>query len=259
VVLSKEILLSDLLRHRVCCDSGIDHGPGLTAWMHPPVHRILGWVTRPSALKLSREVWRLNQLKGFSTSQAFVKGTCSESDQITIDRLPTLLEAELLNYKSEKLGIIADFSFNPFSGVIINYFISRSDPRLPGTSRWRLEINRIIDQQPGVVSTNLKTLDDLPITRSSLRQNLINKSKVFRDQLQDISYRASDRLEGWLEDSNFNPYSSNQSEDYESNLDLNESYNSDNDPLDGWEDNLNSNSKDTRFVDRVKHQDDPWI
>ena len=47
--LPEQLLLSDLLRRRVRCDQGIDHGAGAMAWMHPPVHRLLGWISKPSA------------------------------------------------------------------------------------------------------------------------------------------------------------------------------------------------------------------
>ena len=65
----KKLLLSDLLKHSVRCESGIDHGPVITPWMHPPVHRILGFVSRASNLRLEREVWRLDQLKGINQQE----------------------------------------------------------------------------------------------------------------------------------------------------------------------------------------------
>ena len=43
--LPEQLLLSDLLRRRVRCDQGLDHGAGALAWMHPPVHRLLGWIS----------------------------------------------------------------------------------------------------------------------------------------------------------------------------------------------------------------------
>ena len=65
MTISNKLFLSDLLKHNVRCNNGIDHGPVVSPWMHPPAHRILGLISRPSNLKLQREVWRLNQLKGF--------------------------------------------------------------------------------------------------------------------------------------------------------------------------------------------------
>ena len=193
-------LLSDLLRHRVRCDQGLDHGPGVMAWMHPPVHHLLGWVSRPSALRNHRDVWRLDQCRGVDDQQVYVKGFPAETDQLTLDRLPTLLDADLLDRDGERLGQIADLAFVPKSGEILYYLVSRSDPRLPGSSRWRLSPERIVDQQPGRVSTALRNLDDLPQARASVRQDLVRRSRHWREQLQQLGDRAGERLEGWLEE-----------------------------------------------------------
>ncbi len=195
-----QILLSDLLRHRVRCDQGLDHGPGVMAWMHPPVHRLLGWVSRPSALRTRRAVWRLDQWRGLSEQEVFVKGPPAEADLVTLERLPTLLEADLLDRHGERLGSIADLAVVPATGQILHYLVSRSDPRLPGSSRWRLTPDRIVDQCPGQVSTALRELDELPLARSSVRQDLLRRSRSWREQLQQIGDRAGERLEGWLEE-----------------------------------------------------------
>ena len=71
--LPEQLLLSDLLRRRVRCQAGIDHGPGVLAWMHPPVHRLLGWISKPSAFGERRLAWRLNQLRGLAELELFVR------------------------------------------------------------------------------------------------------------------------------------------------------------------------------------------
>ena len=170
------------------------------AWMHPPVHRLLGRVSRPSALRNSRDVWRLDQCRGFTDQEVFVKGPPALTDQLTLERLPTLMEADLLDRHGERLGQIADLTFVPATGEILHYLVSRSDPRLPGSSRWRLTPDRIVDQQPGRVSTGLSDLDDLPLARSSVRQDFLRKSRGWREQIQHMGDRAGERLEGWLEE-----------------------------------------------------------
>jgi hypothetical protein len=181
------------------------------AWMHPPVHRLLGWVSRPSALKQRRLVWRLDQLRGLSEQEAFVKGEPAPSDAATVQGLPTLLQAQLLGGAGEPLGTVADAAVELRSGRILHYLVARSDPRLPGTSRWRLSPDRIVDQGPGRVFTALKELDDLPLARASLRQDWLRRSRRWRDQMeretsrlrervQDAGGVLEDRLEGWLED-----------------------------------------------------------
>ena len=201
--LPEQLLLSDLLSHTVRCDLGLDHGPGVMAWMHPPVHRLLGWVSRPSALRLSRDVWRLDQCCGFTDQQVFVRGEPSVSDQATLERLPTLMDANLLDRDGDRIGTIVDLEFQPQNGSIRHYLIARSDPRLPGSSRWRLAPDRITDQQPGVVRTALVGLDDLPLARASVRHDLLQRTQRWRDQLRAMGDQAGDRLEGWLEEAPF--------------------------------------------------------
>ncbi|MEB3260164.1 MAG: RNA methyltransferase [Cyanobacteriota bacterium] len=211
MALPEQLLLSDLLRRRVRCDQGLDHGPGQLAWMHPPVHRLLGWVSKPSALQQRRLVWRLDQLRGLSEPEAFVKGEPAVSDAATVQRLPTLLNAQLLGASGEPLGTVADAAVVLRSGRIAHYLVARSDPRLPGTSRWRLSPERIVDQKPGRVFTALKELDDLPLARASLRQDVLRRSRRWRERMERETSRLRDRvqeagglleerLEGWLEE-----------------------------------------------------------
>jgi len=200
VSLPEQLLLSDLLRRRVRCDQGLDHGTGTAVWMHPPVHRVLGWVSRPSAFGSKRQIWRLNQLRGLGELEALVKGEPSEADQETIERLPTLIQATLLGQKDQPLGTVVDAAVDLSTGAIRHYLVSRSDPRLPGSSRWRLTPDRIADQRPGQVFARLQELDDLPLARASVRQEFLRRSRRWRDQVQDLGDRFEQRVEGWLEE-----------------------------------------------------------
>jgi hypothetical protein len=211
VTLPEQLLLSDLLRRRVRCDRGLDHGPGLLGWMHPPVHRLLGWASKPSAFGSRRLVWRLDQLRGFTELEALVQGEPAETEPATLERLPTLFDAALLGQDGRVLGVIADAHVEVRHGRILDYLVARSDPRLPGSSRWRLTPERILDQQPGQVLTSLQGLDDLPLARASVRQEFLRRSRRWRDQVeeetsrlrdqfQQVGDRVEERLEGWLED-----------------------------------------------------------
>ena len=252
--LPDQLLLSDLLQHTVRCDLGLDHGPGVMAWMHPPVHRLLGWVSRPSALRMTREVWRLDQCCGLTDDQVFVRGEPCVTEPTTLDRLPTLLNADLLDRHGERLGAVADLVFNPTSGAIHHYLISRSDPRLPGTSRWRLTPDRIVDQQPGLVSTGLDGLDDLPLSRSSVRQDLLQRTQRWRDQLRDIGDRAGDRLEGWLDEPPWDDPSLDGPPDPPRRSSARSS--DELDPLDDWDDQLWEDQQQRRTRSR---DEDPWV
>ena len=252
------LLLSDLLKHNVRCDSGIDHGPVVNPWMHPPAHRILGLISRPSNLRLQREVWKLDQLKGINQEEIYVKVFCSISDHQTLERFPTLMNANIFNRSGQKLGLIADFLFQLKTGNIQYYLVSRSNPLIPGTSRWRLSISQIIDKQPGAISCDIDTFEDLPIYKASLREEFLSKSRKWKNQFQDLTYKASDRLEGWIDDQ------MNEKEN------IDDSYVSEknDDSYDDWIDNLDiDSSEEFNTMNKRKRKSslknetdfDPWI
>ena len=192
--LPRQILISELLRSRLRDELGQDLGVGHQVWMHPPCHRLLGWSSRPSAFGPRRSVWRLDQLVDWLEGQVEVEGEPADTEQPTLDLLPTLMEATLLGQQQQPLGRLVDAVVDVQSGSINHYLVARSDPRLPGSSRWRLEPDRLLDQQPGQVQSALQELDDLPLDRASIRQQMVRRSRQIRDQVPD----SFDDLEGRL-------------------------------------------------------------
>ena len=262
MTLPKQYLITDLLKHHVRCDQGLDHGKGLICWMHPPVHRLLGWSTKPSNIQLERHVWRLNQLRGIGDHEAYVKGKPCIVEQVTLDRVPTLLYSDILNLKGEKIASLVDFAFEIITGNIDYYLISRSDPRIPGTSRWRLFLDRIIDQQPGMVSINITSLDELPLAKSSIKQDFLKRSRHWREQIQDFGVNAGSRLEGWLDESSWEEITKkNTKSRTSSSFDQNDEWI---DELyeEGQNDQLNSSERLRYSQNSSKFsevEDDPWI
>ena len=260
MAIPNKLLLSDLLKHNVRCDSGIDHGPIISPWMHPPAHRILGLISRPSNLRLQREVWKLDQLKGINDQEVYVKGSFSISDEQTLERFPTLMYANIFNREGQKLGLIADFSFDFKSGNIRYYLVSRSSPLIPGTSRWRLTLKQIIDKQPGSISCDIDSFEDLPIEKASIREEFLSKSRKWKTQFEDFTYKASDRLEGWIDDQT--------NENDKEIIDDSHSFENQKDSYDDWIDNLdidsfqedNTMKKGNRKKIFTNERDfDPWI
>jgi len=198
--LPKEILLSELLNYSVKGNISLNYGIGENVWMHPPVHRILGWYSRPSNFDLKRNVWRLNQISQIIDNEIYVKGDPAISDLATLKRFPTLIEANLININGSKIGVIADFLFEIKTGKILYYLVSRSNPKIPGSSRWKLNIENINDQQPGLVFCESNSLEDLSLIKSSIKNELFQKGKKIIDRFDDMKYTASNRLEDWLEE-----------------------------------------------------------
>ena len=233
--LPKEFLLSDLLSHNVKGNANLNYGTGENVWMHPPVHRILGWYSRPSNFDLKRNVWRLNQINQIIENDIFVKGNPAISDLATLNRFPNLIEASLINSEGSKIGVIADFLFEVKTGNIKFYMISRSNPRIPGSSRWKLNLEDIVDQQPGLVFCSCISLDDLSLIKSSFKYQVLQKGKKIIERFDDMKNTATNKLEDWLE----------EDEDINQNLESTR--------------NIFYNKDEELRSFRNKSDDDPWI
>ena len=232
--LPKEFLLSELLNHNVKGNTALNYGNGENVWMHPPVHRILGWYSRPSNFDLKRNVWKLNQINQIIDNDIFVKGDPAISDLATLNRFPNLIEASLINSAGSKIGVIADFLFDMKTGNIKFYLISRSNPRIPGSSRWKLNIDDIVDQQPGLVFCSCTSLEDLYLIKSSFKNQFLKKGKKIFDRFDEMKNTATNRLEDWLEEDE----DINQKSEFKQNTFYND--------------------EKERFL-RNKKYDDPWI
>ncbi len=233
--LPKESLLSELLNYNVKGSVSLNYGNGENVWMHPPVHRILGWYSRPSNFELKRNVWRLNQISQIIDNEIYVKGDPAISDLATLNRFPTLIDANLINNNGSKIGVIADFLFEIKTGKILYYLVSRSNPKIPGSSRWKLNIENINDQQPGLVFCLINSLDDLDLVKSSLKNEFLQKGKKIINRFGDMKNIASNRLENWLE----------EDEDVNESLDFNQ------------KSFYNENYTSSSLYD--EREDDPWI
>jgi len=233
--LPKEILLSELLNYCVKGTKALNYGNGENVWMHPPVHRILGWYSRPSNFDLKRNVWRLNQITQIIDNEIYVKGDPAISDLATLNRFPTLIEANLININGSKIGVIADFLFEIKTGKIKYYLVSRSNPKIPGSSRWKLNIENINDQQPGLVFCETNSLDDLSLIKSSIKNEFFQKGKKIINRFDEMKNIASNRLEDWLE----------EDEDMNENLDFKQK--------------SFYNNERSSIPSSEKKEDEPWI
>ena len=171
------------------------------------------------------------------------------------------MNANIFNRSGQKLGLIADFLFAFKTGKIEYYLVSRSNPLIPGTSRWYLSISQIIDKQPGSISCDIDTFEDLPIFKASLREEFLSQSRKWKTQFQDLTYKASDRLEGWIDDQNFESEQASFDDSYTSQNNF--------DRYDDWIDNLDiDSSEEFNAMDKNKREGssstnekdfDPWI
>jgi len=238
--LPKEYLLSNLLSHNVRGSMSLSYGVGEAVWMHPPVHRILGWSSKPSNFNLQRNVWRLNQISQIINNEIFIKGEPAITDLSVLTRFPNLLFANLINTNGLKIGIVADFVFEFKTGKIKYYLISRSNPKIPGSSRWKLDVRSIVDQQPGLVFCLEESLNDFSLLKSSFKNEVFKQGKVLINRFDDMKNVATNKLENWLEDDEISEEDITNQSIYKKDKNF-------------YSDNMNLKSSNR------KKDDDPWI
>ena len=168
------------------------------------------------------------------------------------------MNSNVFNRSGNKLGLIADFAFDLKKGNIEYYLVSRSNPLIPGTSRWRLAISKISDKQPGSISCNIDTFEDLPIQKASLKEEFFSKSRKWKSQLEDLSHNASDKLEGWIDDQ----IHESEKGDIEDSYKISNEF----DSYDDWIDNIDTseefNTMNKRNRNKISSNEknlDPWI
>ena len=125
-----------------------------------------------------------------------------------------------------------------------------------------MSISQITDKQPGSISCQIDTFEDLPIQKASLKEEFLSKSRKWKTQFQDLTYNASDRLEGWIDDQ----ISANENND--EFFDDSYKLNNNEDLLDDWIDNLDvdaseefntMNKRKSETIPKNERDLDPWF
>ena len=57
------------------------------------------------------------------------------------------------------------------------YLISRSNPKIPESSRWKLKIENIVDQQPALVFCSYASLEDFPQVTPTTKYQFLKTAK----------------------------------------------------------------------------------
>ena len=113
---------SDLL-HRLVLDRTTTEELGRVevVWMHPPVHRVLGFICKSNLLGGKRFAFNLKQLQRLGTNSIIVSSQPVETNATEVGHLESLIGLELWTEAGTQLGRITDCLFNLHSGVILAY------------------------------------------------------------------------------------------------------------------------------------------
>ena len=188
-------------------------------WMHPPVHRVLGFICKSGLLGSQRFAFNLQQLKRMGRTSLVVDSTPVETNAVEVGHLETLIGNELWSDGGDRIGKIIDCLFNLQTGVITDYlFRSEGWQRLTG-GVYRLPTHQILNFgkkrvlvaeaathqfivfQDGMEQRVSKASDRLgdrygEVTRE-LKESLEHLPSSLTAQTQEVTQQAQGQLQWW--------------------------------------------------------------
>jgi len=94
-------------------------------WMHPPVHRVLGFICKSGFLGTKKTAFNLAQIKTLGANSILVNAKPVETDSEKVRQLESLINCEVWSDAGNKIGRITDCLFNFKTGAITEYlFVS---------------------------------------------------------------------------------------------------------------------------------------
>lgn len=157
-----------------------------TVWMHPPAHRIMGFVCKPGFMSKQRYAFNLKQLYRIGAESILVSSGAAETNVKEVKLLETLIGLEVWTDAGEKLGRIIDCLFDRSTGNIIHYLFK--------SGGWRGFTSGIYQLPPkSVMSFGSKRV----LVTAMVSENL----EIFQEGLEERIAEVSDRIkEGYSQE-----------------------------------------------------------
>lgn len=148
-------------------------------WMHPPAHRVMGFVCKPGLMSKQRYAFNLKQLYRIGAESILVSSGAAETNVKEVRLLETLIGLEVWTDAGERLGRIIDCLFERRTGNIIQYLFK--------SGGWRGFTSGIYQLPPkAVMSFGRKRV----LVTATVSENL----QVFQEGIEERIVQASDRL-----------------------------------------------------------------
>jgi uncharacterized protein YrrD len=117
---------SDLLNQLVLDRSTMEElGRVEVLWMHPPVHRVFGFICKSGFLGAKKTAFQLSQIDALGANGVLTHSQPEATDADKVRRLESLIHHEVWSDSGDKIGKITDCLFNLQTGEITHYlFVS---------------------------------------------------------------------------------------------------------------------------------------
>ncbi len=183
----QEWLQADLLDRRVLDRQTLeDWGRVEQVWMHPPAHRVLGFISRQGRVRSQRYAFRLDQIRGLGEDTVLLESEPVEASGEKVERLQTLIGAEVWSEFGDDVGRIVDCVFDPATGRILAYRITAPGWQGLAGSLYRLRPEQILSSGRSRVVVAEGELDQLELDREGMPERLEQGVEDLQEQYQHL-------------------------------------------------------------------------
>lgn len=166
-------------------------------WMHPPVHRVLGFICKSGFLGTKKTAFNLAQIKTLGANSILVNAKPVETDSEKVQKLESLINCEVWSDAGNKIGRITDCLFNLKTGAITQYlFVSSGWGGIAG-GVYLLPPSKILSFGSKRVLVSEAAAQTLAVYREGIKQKLTKAGNFLKEdyiqatqELQSLAKQA---------------------------------------------------------------------
>jgi uncharacterized protein YrrD len=156
-------------------------------WMHPPVHRVLGFICKSGFLGTKKTAFNLAQITRLGVNSILVNAQPVETDSEKVRKLESLIGCEVWSDAGNKIGRITDCLFNLKTGVITQYlFVSSGWGGMAG-GIYLLPPSKVLSFGRKRVLVSEAAAQTLTVYREGIKQKLTKARNVFKDDYIQVT------------------------------------------------------------------------
>lgn len=166
-------------------------------WMHPPVHRVLGFICKSGFLGTQKTAFNLAQIKSLGTSGILVNAKPVETDSEKVRKLESLIGSEIWSNAGDKIGRITDCLFNLRTGAITEYLFASSGWSGITGAVYLLPPSQILSF--GNKRVLVSEVEDFAVYREGIKQKLTKAGTQATQELRSLREQAKERAQALAE------------------------------------------------------------
>lgn len=182
-------------------------------WMHPPAHRVMGFICKPGFMTKQRYAFNLKQLSRIGPESILVSAGAAETNAKEVALLETLIGLELWTDAGERLGRIIDCLFDRHTGNISQYLFRSSGWRGFTSGMYQLPPQSVMSFGRKKVLVTAKVSNNLQVFQEGLEDRLVQVSDriksgytqeldSFSTRAQKLTQQAEERLQKLAQQAN---------------------------------------------------------